>query len=128
MGPVRALARLGQATRKKESDQGLERELCPNRPRIGRNCSAFWFLQKKASSDLGGRRGRMISTPHAKTGSCSDHEATRQARRAKPVAELESAIDRGRWNERRRINADQRPLVHAGTTNKLSGSRNAQRA
>ncbi|WP_344559757.1 DDE-type integrase/transposase/recombinase, partial [Kitasatospora saccharophila] len=74
-------------------------------------------------SDLGGRRGRMISTPHRQTAVALINEAiTGGARRAKACAELEIS-DRTlrRWTKDGQIHADQRPLVpRPEPANKLS--------
>ncbi|WP_234992439.1 IS3 family transposase [Roseisalinus antarcticus] len=116
-------ARLGRATKdEKKRVKDLERELT-RKDRALAETAALLVLRKKAGSDLGGRRGRMISTPHRETAIALINDAvTAGARRAKACAELEIS-DRTlrRWTKNGRVHADQRPLVpHPEPINKLS--------
>ncbi|MFN3847198.1 MAG: IS3 family transposase [Paracoccaceae bacterium] len=118
-------ARLGRATKEeKKRVKDLERELA-RKDRALAETAALLVLRKKAGSDLGGRRGRMISTPHRQTAVALINEAiTSGARRAIACAALEIS-DRTlrRWTKDGQIHADQRPLVpRPEPANKLSAS------
>jgi len=112
---------------REKTDQGSGTRACPQRPRIGRNRSASGS-QKKGISDLGGRRGRMISTPDRETAVALINDAvTTGARRAKACAELEIS-DRTlrRWTKDGQLHADQRPLApRPEPANKLSAAERA---
>jgi len=79
---------------------------------LGRNRSASGSA-KKGTGDLGGRRGRMISTPHRQTAVALINEAvTAGARRSIACPELQvSERTLRRWTRGGQVHADQRPLV-----------------
>ncbi|MDB4254706.1 IS3 family transposase [bacterium] len=121
-------ARLGRATREERKRvKDLERELA-RKDRALAETAALLVLRKKAGSDLGGRRGRMISTPHRQTAIALINDAvTAGARQAKACAELKIS-DRTlrRWTKDGQMHADQRPLVlRPEPANKLSAEERA---
>ncbi|WP_208991308.1 IS3 family transposase [Pseudovibrio sp. Tun.PSC04-5.I4] len=116
-------ARLGQATKEeKKKVKDLERELARKEKALA-EAAALLILRKKVFSDLGGRRGRMISTPDRTTAVALINEAvTAGARRLMAFAELEiSERTFRRWTKDGQIQPDQRPIVpRLEPANKLS--------
>src|SRR5680860_1061235 len=121
-------ARMSQATREeKKRIKDLERDLA-RKDRALAETAALLVLRKKAAAIWGGRRGRMISTPHRQTAVTLIQEAvTSGARRFKGCAELEiSARTLRRWMHDGQVCADQRPLVQRSEPrNKLSAQERA---
>ncbi|WP_420833272.1 IS3 family transposase [Roseovarius tolerans] len=120
-------ARISQATKEeKKRVKDLERDLV-RKDRALAETAALLVLRKKCG-DLGGRRGRMISTPDRQTATLLIEEAvTAGARRAKACAELEfSERTFRRWTRDGQVHADQRPLVpRPDPRNKLSAAERA---
>ncbi|WP_246055089.1 IS3 family transposase [Paracoccus gahaiensis] len=120
-----SMARIGQATKEeKKRVKDLERDLA-RKDRALAETAALLVLRKKAQANLGGRRGRMISTPHRQFATLLIEEAvTAGARRAPACAVLEIS-DRTlrRWTRDSEVHADQRPLVpRPEPANKLSAA------
>ncbi|MFO7921555.1 MAG: IS3 family transposase [Nioella sp.] len=121
-------ARLGRATKEeKKRVRKLEQDLARKDKALAET-AALLVLRKKAPGDLGGRRGRMISTPYRQTAIALINEAvTAGARHAKACAELDIS-DRTlrRWTKDGEVHADQRPLVsRPEPANKLSAAERA---
>nr|WP_156178123.1 IS3 family transposase [Puniceibacterium sp. IMCC21224] len=121
-------ARLSQVTKdEKKRIKELERDLA-RKDRALAETAALLVLRKKGVGDLGGRRGRMISTPHRQTATLLIQEAvTAGARRPKACAELEIS-DRTlrRWTNGGEVQPDRRPLAwRPEPANKLSADERA---
>lgn len=117
-------ARLGRATKEEKNGSRIWSVIWPARTAHWPKPQPFWFSEKRPPRS-GGRRGRMISTPHRQTAVVLINEAvTAGARRIKACAELEIS-DRTlrRWTKGGEIHPDRRPLVlRPEPANKLSAA------
>ncbi|MCG2606691.1 MAG: IS3 family transposase [Achromobacter sp.] len=121
-------ARLGQATKEdRKRVRKLEQDLARKEKALAET-AALLVLRKKAQANLGGRRGRMISTPDRQTAvALIDAAVTAGARRTNACAELDIS-DRTlrRWTKGGAVQPDQRPLVaRPAPANKLSATERA---